>query len=149
MLLLLMLSGVSFGGEDVPWPASMQEALRYDDLSGLWVSIHIENPAVSYDIRVERTGLEYCPHIVSVAEIDQMTGAITAHGSRVNCRDLDSQAKLLLYDAAGEPVKIMEMVGVTKVADQFSLGRQYLGITIYDAQDKQRIFMDLFYKYHR
>lgn len=149
MIAILMFAQVVWsGGSEVPWPESQQREVIVKDLQGLWVSQNLDSPKHAFDIKVHQANFDFsCPYVVSISEISPFTGNVQTNDVDVICASFPRKVTFILSDELGQPRHYVEIVGLEKPKEAKEIGRQYLGITVYNyGIIQEKIYEDVFYK---
>lgn len=137
-------------GGDVPWPITSQEAVRISDLTGTWVSMNLKSPGYLYffSFKANTFGNNSCPYMLTVEEMNPFEQQVMSKGISTVCQVNQSSVTFKLYDSSGKLRNRLEIVGVRKDQNEDGLGKQYLGVMIYNGSYRpQLVAADTFFKY--
>lgn len=154
-LLNIILCGVfftltSWAGTEVPWPITSQEAVRVSDLTGTWVSMNLKSPGYLYFFSF--TANKYsdgdCPYLLKVEQMNPFEQQVISKGWSTVCQVNQTSITFKLYDNYGRMRNRLEIIGVRKDENEGGLGKQYLGVLIYDGAFRPHLMAaDTFFKY--
>lgn len=151
MLLLLFTQWAFAGGSEVPWPDSIQREVFVNDMQGTWVSKNLNSPQRAFEIKVQEANFnESCPYVVTVSELSPYTGEVQAKDMDVICSSFMRKMIFMLADDFGQARYQIEIVGIWKDEEDKHLGKQFLGITVYNyGEIAEKVYQDTFYKLSR
>ena len=150
LILNLFVAVTAHAGGDVPWPITSQEAVRVSDLTGTWVSMNLKSPGYLYffSFSANKYGSESCPYMLTVEEMNPFEQEVVSTGWSTVCQINQSAVTFKLYDGAGILRNTLQIVGVRKDESEKILGKQYLGVRIYNGGPRPALMAaDTFFKY--
>ncbi len=147
MMMLLMCS-FAFAGPEVPWPEEDQREVVVEDLQGLWVSWNLNSPQQAFKIQVQEANYNLsCPYVVTVTALNPYSGEVSSKDIDVICSSFPRKVTFILSNDSDNTRQYVEIVGLWKDKGAEELGRQYLGITVYNyGTFKEKVYEDIFYK---
>lgn len=157
MRLKILIFGVFFAlttwaGTEVPWPVTSQEAVRVSDLTGTWVSMNLKSPGYLYFFSFSANQYQYsnstCPYMLTVEEMNPFEQQVISKGFSTVCQVNQSSITFKLYDSKGKLRNRLDIVGIRKDENEGGLGKQYLGVMIYNGSYRPMLVAaDTFFKY--
>jgi hypothetical protein len=145
---LLLICNVALAGPEVPWPEADQREVFVQDLQGLWGSFNLNNPQQAFQIKVQEANFNLsCPYVVTVTAINPYSGEASSKDIDVICSSFPRKVTFILSNESDDTRQYVEIVGLWKDKSAQELGRQYLGITVYNyGEFKEKVYQDIFYK---
>ncbi|MCB9073831.1 MAG: hypothetical protein H6623_09430 [Bdellovibrionaceae bacterium] len=148
----IIFASVAWAGNEIPWPINAQEAVRIQDLTGTWVSMSLQDPGYLYFFYVEKnpssTNKYSCPYLLTVEEMNPFNQTIVSAGWSVFCQITQNSMTFNLYDQNGQYHGKIDIVGVRKDEGASGLGKQHLGVKIFDESERPVLkAADVFFKY--
>lgn len=150
VFLSLFVAISAHAGGDVPWPITSQEAVRIADLTGTWVSMNLQSPGYLYffSFSSNKFSNNSCPYLLTVEEMNPFDAQIVSKGWSTVCQVNQTSVTFKLYDTTGRLRNRLEIVGVRKDENESGIGKQYLGVMIYNGSVRpQLVAADTFFKY--
>ena len=143
-----MTTPLIFAGPEVPWPQLTERDVSVTDLQGMWVSQSESGPRRAFEIKMQMTNYDLsCPYLITIAELSPFTGKAVAKDIDILCSNFSRKLFFVLNDEQGQNQKVVEMIGILKPVDAVEMGEQYLGITVYNHDNKREIsYQGIFYK---
>ena len=145
---ILLFCSFALAGPEVPWPEADQREVFVEDLQGLWVSWNLNNPQQVFKIQVQEANFNLsCPYVITVTALNPYSGEASSKDIDVICSSFPRKVIFILSNDSDNTRQYVEVVGLWKDKSAQELGRQYLGITVYNYGDfKEKVYQDVFYK---
>ena len=147
-MLLLLMGQIAFAGPEVPWPEADQREVVVEDLQGMWVSWNLDNPQQAFKIQVQEANFNLsCPYVITVTALNPYSGEVSSKDIDVICSSFPRKVTFILSNDSDDTRQYVEIVGLWKDKAATELGRQYLGITVYNyGEFMEKVYQDVFYK---
>ncbi|MCC6137760.1 MAG: hypothetical protein IT287_03955 [Bdellovibrionaceae bacterium] len=140
----------AYAGSEVPWPITSQESVRVSDLTGTWISMNLKSPGYLYffSFSANKFADSSCPYLLKVEEMNPFEQQVISKGWSTVCQVNQTSVTFKLYDKNGRLRNRLDIVGVRKDENEGGLGKQFLGVMIYDGGIRpQLVAADTFFKY--